>query len=69
MTMVYGSSTIEPGGFTLDDDEWPCDCGCCGGSAVMRSWESCNGGSIDRHRTVRCGSCGAYYRDEDDSGF
>lgn len=56
---VYGGSCVEPGGFALDDHCYEDECPQCKGKrASFRSWESCDGGCINLHWSVRCPDCG-----------
>lgn len=57
MTIVYGN-TIEPGGMKLDSDCFETECPeCHSPKAIMRFWESCEGGSINQNRSLSCNHC------------
>lgn len=56
MTRVYGGC-VEPGGFDLDDDLETIACPDCGGEALSRHWETCEGGSINMNHTIICTEC------------
>ena len=55
---VYGGC-IEPGGMELDDDTYEAKCPECGSEhARKRSWQGCEGGSINNYWSLNCEDCG-----------
>ena len=62
-TRVYGSATVEPGGFYLDNETWTVPCDKCGKDGQQRSWEELEGGSIERYHRFMCKHCGHFETD------
>lgn len=56
MTRVFVTS-VEPGGYELDDDMAVITCPKCSGEAIERFFETCDGGSINRNHTIICTEC------------
>jgi 5-methylcytosine-specific restriction endonuclease McrA len=68
MTRVYGGC-VEPGGFVLDNDVDVIECPSCGGEALSRFWETCEGGAINLNHTIICTECDHAEGDLPDSYF
>ncbi len=61
------SSGVEPGGMDLSDSDsdsdctYNCECPACGSKdAKMRNYEALDGGCINQHVSIGCGSCGHF---------
>jgi len=62
MTLVFGSC-IEPGGMELDNDRDEVECPMCHGKAVARTWEACEGGSLNIYSNLHCTKCNHFEGD------
>ena len=62
-TRVYGSATVEPGGFYLDNETFTTPCEQCGKDGQHRFWEELEGGSIERYSRFTCSHCGHFETD------
>ena len=62
MTLVFGSC-IEPGGMELDNDRDEVECPVCNGKAISRTWEACEGGSLNVYSNLHCTECNHFEGD------